>query len=87
MNAETRAKAVMDSLEPVLEPLSFYAFNKLEELMSAAITQAENEKLEEAARVAENPGFIQARDTEWDMGVNYAKPFIANAIRSLKSKD
>lgn len=37
---------------------------------------------ETAARIAENPGFIQARDTEWDEGVNYAKRYIAAAIRS-----
>lgn len=33
------------------------------------------------ADLAENPGFIQAQDTEWDEGVNYAKRFIAKAIR------
>lgn len=33
------------------------------------------------ARLAENPGFIRAQDTEWDEGVNYAKRFIANVIR------
>lgn len=75
MNAETRAKAVMDSLEPVLEPLSFYAFNKLEELMSAAITQAENEKLEEAARVASDESIHPLADQ------------IAERIRSLIQKD
>lgn len=37
---------------------------------------------ERCAKIAENPGFIQAQDTEWDMGVEYAKPFIARAIRS-----
>lgn len=36
---------------------------------------------EQCARVAENPGFIQAQDTEWDIGVNYAKAYIARAIR------
>jgi hypothetical protein len=33
------------------------------------------------SKVAENPGFIEARDTDWDQGVNYAKRFIASAIR------
>jgi len=37
---------------------------------------------ERCAKIAENPGFIQAQDTEWDEGVNYAKRFIANAIRN-----
>jgi len=37
--------------------------------------------VESCAAIAENPGFIQARDTEWDEGVNYAKRFIAAAIR------
>jgi len=37
---------------------------------------------ERCAKIAENPGFIEARDTEWDEGVNYAKTFIANAIRN-----
>lgn len=36
---------------------------------------------ERCAQIAENPGFIEARDTEWDEGVNYAKKFIAEAIR------
>lgn len=40
--------------------------------------RAENER---CAGVADNPGFIEARDTEWDVGVNYAKRYIATAIR------
>ncbi len=75
MNAETRAKAVMDSLEPVLEPLSFYAFNKLEELLSAAITQAENDKLEEAAAHFER------------YSAAFSGRSFAATLRSLKSKD
>jgi len=39
---------------------------------------------ERCAKIAENPGFIQAQDTEWDAGVNYAKRFIANAIRNAE---
>lgn len=38
---------------------------------------------EEAAKIAENPGFIQAQDTEWDEGVNYVKAFIAAALRRM----
>lgn len=44
----------------------------------------QNETLEEAAKCAEQPGFVQARDSEWDDGFNYAKDFIARAIRNLK---
>ena len=39
---------------------------------------------ERCAKVAENPGFIEAWDTDWDEGVNHAKTFIANAIRNQK---
>lgn len=42
-----------------------------------------NADIEAAARVAESPGFIEARDTDWDAGVNYAKRYIAAAIRAL----
>ena len=34
------------------------------------------------AEVARRPGFIQAQDTEWDQGVEYAKTFCARAILS-----
>ncbi len=43
--------------------------------------RAEVAATERAAKVAESPGFIQARDTEWDEGINHAKRFIAAAIR------
>lgn len=39
--------------------------------------------IERCAEVAEDPGFVQARDTEWDTGFNYAKRIIAAAIRKL----
>jgi hypothetical protein len=39
--------------------------------------------IEECAKIAIDPGFIEAQDTEWDEGVNYAKAFIAQAIRAL----
>lgn len=39
--------------------------------------------IERCAEVAECPGFVQARDTEWDTGFNYAKRIIAAAIRKL----
>ena len=34
------------------------------------------------AEIARNPGFIEARDTDWDVGVNFAKRFISDAIRT-----
>ena len=43
--------------------------------------------LEYAAKIAENPGFIEARDTEWDEGVNYAKRYISTAILRTKESD
>jgi len=42
---------------------------------------------EECAAIALNPGFVEAQDTEWDEGVNYAKAFIAKRIRALAQKD
>jgi hypothetical protein len=48
----------------------------------AARLEGKREAYEDAAKVAESPGFIEARDTEWDAGVNYAKRFIADAIRA-----
>lgn len=46
------------------------------------IRQAVAAERERCAKIAEeNPGFIEARDTEWDEGVNFAKRFIAAAIR------
>jgi len=44
------------------------------------------EQRERDARVAESGGFIQATDTEWDEGVNYARRFIAAAIRNQGDK-
>lgn len=39
------------------------------------------ESRERYAKIAENPGFIECRDTDWDDGVNFAKKFIAAKIR------
>lgn len=49
--------------------------------MQDVIRRAVLVERERCAKIAENPGFIQAQDTEWDEGVNYAKRFIAEAIR------
>lgn len=43
--------------------------------------------IERCAEVAECPGFVQARDTEWDTGFNYAKRIIAAAIRKLGERE
>lgn len=51
----------------------------------SSLSRIKAETIEECARVAENPGFIGAQDTDWDLGVNFAKTFIASAIRSLGS--
>lgn len=48
--------------------------------LAAALSRARAEAMEEAAQIANNPGFIQGRDTEWDEGVNYAKQFTANLL-------
>ena len=42
------------------------------------------EQKEACARVAETKPFIQARDTDWDEGVNYARKAIAAAIRAME---
>lgn len=49
----------------------------------SCLTPAAERMREAAAQVALNPGFIEARDTEWDVGVNSAKRYIAAAIRAL----
>jgi hypothetical protein len=51
-------------------------------IITAIRAEAVAAERERCVKIAENPGFIQAQDTEWDMGVEYAKPFIARAIRS-----
>lgn len=56
------------------------------EKAESALAQARKDALLDAAKKAENPGFIEARDTEWDEGVNYAKRFVAAAIRALAEK-
>lgn len=41
------------------------------------------EMRERAAKTAENPRFIQARDDAWDDGVNYMRHVASHAIRML----
>lgn len=52
------------------------------ETMFRIVREEVERERERCAKVAENPGFIEARDTEWDEGVNFAKTFIATAIRT-----
>ena len=51
------------------------------ETMFRVIREEVDRECERCALIVENPGFIQARDTEWDAGVNFAKMFIATAVR------
>lgn len=44
------------------------------------------ETVERCAKVAEMPGFEEARDTDFDVGYNHAKRKIATAIRKLGEK-
>lgn len=50
-----------------------------------AVFRSRDRALKEAAAIAENPGFIEAQDTDWDLGVNYAKGFISEAILRLRT--
>lgn len=59
-------------------------FKAAMESLEWAATEIERER---CAKIAENPGFIQAQDTDWDLGVNYAKKFIAAAIRASLSEN
>lgn len=47
------------------------------------IEEGERKGIERAAKVAENPGFVPAQDSEWDTGFNDAKRHIAHCIRAL----
>src|SRR3954447_22878961 len=54
------------------------------ETMFRVVREEVERERERCAKVAENPGFIQATDTDWDEGVNHAKKFIAAAIRGTE---
>jgi len=74
-----------------IQSLAFEAATLLSALASRAQTaeavaaKSREEALEEAAKVAESHGFINARDTDWDGGVNFTRKFIAEHIRARKS--
>ncbi len=74
MNAETRAKEIVYQLAGVVLSLPPTAVSV--SIITAAIRQAENDKLEEAARV-------------WDTKPHHwiGPAEVAALIRSLKSKD
>lgn len=61
-----------------------HAIAQIQPTIFAAIEEAVAAEREACARTAANPGFIRAQDTEWDDGVEYAKLFIATAIRARK---
>lgn len=87
MNAETRAKEIVRSLCEPLDRDRPYLETPMRKVMTeviaTAIRQAENDKLEEAARLCDGvteelkPGRRQS----------HASPYFAALIRSLKSKD
>ena len=66
----------------------FLALKDADALIASGLVQNEAgiraDERYKCSKVAENPGFIEAQDTEWDLGVNFAKKFIAAAIRSAR---
>jgi len=83
-------KALADSLAIANEQAKHWK-SQVEGLQHVLASQAEvfaagfSSVIEAAAREAESGGFIEARDSEWDEGVNYARSFIAARIRSLSN--
>lgn len=65
--------------------IAIHAARRLMPIITRLIAEAEaratKAETERCAGVASNPGFVQARDTEWDAGFNDAKRRIAAAIR------
>lgn len=47
-----------------------------------AVARSRLAERERCAGIAKSPGFVQARDNEWDAGFNAAKYLIAHAIRT-----
>lgn len=74
--AELERQAEDGSCEASSGPTHF------DELFDEGVEAGRLHERDRCAALAENPGFIEARDTEWDEGVNYAKKFIASAIRA-----
>lgn len=81
-------KALADSLTIANEQTRHWKA-QVESLRHVLASQADifatgfSAAFEAAAREAETGGFIEARDSEWDEGVNYARKFIAARIRAL----
>lgn len=79
MNAETRAKEIVDAENQFCEEHSLFVrgdtLDRLEAAITQALRQAQNEKLEEAARVASDESIHPLADQ------------IAERIRSLIQKD
>ena len=76
---EAVARAISEATSGPFEFLSELGRDSARDEARAAIAVV----IERCAEVAECPGFVQARDTEWDDGFNYAKRLIAAAIRKL----
>lgn len=70
-----------DVMERMLPAAVDYAWNNYVQQAEAAIRAALPILGEELVKIASAPGFIQARDTEWDEGVNFTKRFVAEALR------
>jgi hypothetical protein len=58
----------------------------LEKLLAVVIRDCEREALERAAKVAEKI-WLDAHDTDFDVGVNSAKRAIASSIRALAQEE
>jgi hypothetical protein len=90
MNAETRAKEIVDDLASRVmahgweEDFHHPLLRQAEALISAVIIQAENDKLEEAAAATAGAALRAIDDGSPRRQVAVA---VANAARSLKSKD
>jgi len=50
----------------------------------ALVSRALKDEREACAKIAESEPFIEARDTEFDTGVNLARKVIASAIRNCQ---
>lgn len=84
LSPEERAKTARELYRKVDEAI---ISGEAISLIYNALKDAEDAAYERAAAIALNPGFIEATDTDWDGGVNFAKRFIHKAIRDLKSQE
>ena len=78
---EERAKALMVEISP-----NGQWTDEQHDRIAAAIRQAENDKLEEAAKAADALNFESCED-DWEQGYAQSAERIAAEIRELKHKD